>query len=327
MVYIWAKLRKMFRTTVPQQKAPFKIGYTNRMMLLGSCFTEAIGSRLIRGKFNCFINPFGIVYNPISIARTLERLIAGNAPFLQKESFEFNGLWHSWEHHGSFSHPDQSQALANINEAYYKGVDFLKSADRLLLTLGNAHVFERIPEGIIVANNHKVPSSNFRQRRLSVSETTDALAAIFQKLLVEKPNLGIVLTVSPVRHLRLGFEENQRSKSVLLLACDELAQQFPQVIYCPAYELLIDDLRDYRFYNDDMLHPTNIAANYIFNYFQNMFFDGETVKILTEVLKVVELLEHKPLHPESQVHYDFLIKRSEIMGRLINRFPFLEKKF
>ncbi len=314
---------KTFRTIVPGQEAPFGIAHTDRMLLIGSCFTEHIGTRLVAGKFPTLANPRGIVYNPVSIARTLHALQQSDFD-PENTLFEHQGLWHSWEHHGRFSHPDRDTAAEKMRVAHRQAAAFLETANRLLLTLGTAQVFALRETGQVVANNHKVPADRFAQRRLGVAETVDVLAEALLPLHAAMPGLRVVLTVSPVRHLRSGFVENQRSKAVLVLACAELCERFEFVHYFPAYELLLDDLRDYRFYADDMLHPSVAAVDYIWEYFSDTYFSLETRRLLERIAKIQAAARHRPFHPESPEHRAFAKRQMEQIGELQGEYPQLD---
>jgi hypothetical protein len=215
---------KNFRTIVPPFQAPFRLAHADRLLLVGSCFTEHIGNRLAEGKFQTLVNPNGIVYNPVSIARvcSFDTSVWGEDLVRQRTG----GPYYSWDHHGSFSHPDRETFLQNIEQARQKTTAFLEKTNYLFLTLGTAQVFVLNETGQIVANNHKAPADWFTERRLSIAETVQALASALEGLRRQRPALQVVLSVSPVRHLRNGFIENQRSKAVLLLACAALCEQF-----------------------------------------------------------------------------------------------------
>ncbi len=295
-----------FRTVLAASPADFQIGHRDQLMLIGSCFTEHIGSRLADRKFQTLVNPFGIVYNPVSMAQCLERLLAENQSFTEADLVQNMGLWHSWAHHGHFSKPDRAQTLAGINSAYMQGVNHLQGTNRLLLTLGTAEVFSLKDSGQIVANNHKMPAAMFQTKRLDVGQVTDVLALALEKLALKNPGLRVILSVSPVRHLRNGMVENQRSKAVLVLACEAISRQFPNTCYFPAYELLLDDLRDYRFYASDMLHPSVLAVDYIWQYFSDMFFTEETKRLNGAIEKILTAAAHRPFNPDTAEHRAFV---------------------
>ncbi len=221
-------IMQTFRTQISATPAPFQITHPHHLFLLGSCFTEHIGQKLLDRKFNTHTNPFGIVYNPISMAQCMDRIVAGNQLFTENELFENAGLWHSWEHHGRFSKPDKIEALEGINASYREAAEQLKKADFLLLTLWRtpSDVFTLRETGKVVANNHKMPAALFDHRRLSVGDIVERTVEAIKSVAHLKgvPHFNVILTVSPVRHMRNGLVENQRSKASLILACEEICQ-------------------------------------------------------------------------------------------------------
>ncbi len=291
-----------FRTTLRPIPAPVNIGHKYRSLLLGSCFTEHIGQKLSDRKFQTLTNPFGIVYNPISIASCLERIADEDRLFIEEDLFENAGLWHSWEHHGRFSHPNKMDALKSINTAYQAAAEEIKKTDFLLLTFGTADVFELRASGQVVANNHKMPSVHFIQRRLTVTEIVEKTVKAIKRL----PHAQVILTVSPVRHLRNGLIENQRAKAILLLACEEICRELENVHYFPAYELLLDDLRDYRFYAADMIHPSEVAVEYVWQYFSDTYFSESTRQLNERIEKIRTAAQHRPFHPNTEPHKAFV---------------------
>ncbi len=313
-----------FRTEFPVNRAAFSIDHQHQTMLVGSCFTENIGNRLAAAKFPVTTNPFGIVYNPVSIARSLERLWAGDQPFLEEELLENQGLWHSWEHHSHFSHPDRSAMLNGLNAAYLASAQTLRRTNRLLITLGTADVFSLKTTGQIVANNHKIPAALFQQRRLEVDEIVQDMTIILQKIAAEQADFQVILTVSPVRHLRAGLVENQRSKATLVLACAKICEQLSFATYFPAYELLLDDLRDYRFYAADMVHPSEVAGDYIWQHFTNAFFAPTTQQLINRIEKVRLAAKHRPFHPNIDQHRAFAETQLVTIGELIAAYPTLD---
>lgn len=317
-------MAQSFRTTFPPFSSEVSISHTDRTLCIGSCFAEQIGGRLERLKFSTLTNPFGIVFNPVSIGRSLERLLSLAAVFTETDLVEHQGLWHSFEHHGRFSHPDKSTALDGINQAFSTAKAFLENTNWLVVTLGTAHVFVLKKTGEVVANCHKIPAGEFERRRISVSEVVAALLPTFERLKAEIPNLEIIVTVSPVRHLRDGLTENQRSKATLLLALDEIGQQLPYVHYFPAYEILLDDLRDYRFYAEDMAHPSPQATNYIWQYFSQAFFDEKTQALCSRIEQLLTALTHRPFHPQSIEHQTFAKKQLVTLEQLSAEFPYLD---
>lgn len=313
-----------FRTTLSPAPAPFQIGHAHRLLLVGSCFTEHIGERLAGRKFAALTNPFGIVYNPLSMARCLERVSDGDQLFSEAELFENTGLWHSWQHHGRFSKPDKNEALEGINAAYRASAEHLKKADFLFLTFGTSDVFALRQTGQVVANNHKMPAAVFAPRRLSVSEMEEATRGVLQKLKSANAGLQVILTVSPVRHLRNGLVENQRSKAALVLACDKICSQLPYAHYFPAYELMLDDLRDYRFYAADMVHPSEVAVDYVWQFFSDTFFSEKTRHLCERIGKIRSAAQHRPFHPDTEQHRAFARAQLEAIATLKKEMPGLD---
>lgn len=314
-----------FRTSLPTPTSPVRIHHEKQLFCMGSCFAEHIGQRLRQYKFSTVLNPFGIIYNPISIQIGLA-MLQNDFHFTEKNIFHHQGLWHSYYHHGSFSSLSSSELMEHVEYSLQNARKALQNTDCLLLTLGTAFVFIHRKLGEVVANCHKLPAQEFNRRRLSVKEIVNALAPIFQQLKAQRPELDIILTVSPVRHLRDGFVENQRSKATLILALDELCQQLDFVHYFPAYELLLDDLRDYRFYAADMLHPAPLAIDYIWNYFGETFFDKTTQSINKQIEKIQKATQHRPFHPQSAEHQQFISNQLEKIQTLQQQYPFLNFK-
>jgi len=314
-----------FRTILPPQKANISIDYQTPALCLGSCFTENIGQLLIDYKFPTSLNPFGILYNPISIKNSLERIMDGSLYELN-DLFFHQDLWYSFDHHGSFAHPNPSTALAKINNELDRATKFLTKTNRLLITVGTASVFVYQKTNEVVANCHKLPNTEFEKRRLSVSEIVEALFPILTQLNIKNRDLEVVFTVSPVRHLKDGIIENQRSKATLILAVEELVQKLPFVHYFPAYEFVMDDLRDYRFYEKDMAHPNDQAIRYIWDFFQQTYFSDATIRIFKKVRKIVKASQHRPFHATTSAHQQFVQKQLENINALEKQYPFLTLK-
>ncbi len=312
-----------FRTVLKVPPSDVSISHQNRLLAIGSCFTEHIGARLKSLQFDIQLNPFGILYNPHSIGYALERLHSG-ALYRNEDLFFHNDLWHSFDHHGRFNHPDSTQALEGINRALAQGGATLQNTDRILLTLGTATVHILRENGRIVANCHKVPGQYFVRRRMEVMEIADCISRACEALAQDKPELRVILTVSPVRHLRDGFEENQRSKAALLLAVEELLRRHAYMRYFPAYEIVMDDLRDYRFYDTDMTHPSAIAIDYIWDQFAGAFFQEDTRILVAAIQKINAALAHRPFHTNTSAHQAFLENLCADMAALQARYPFLE---
>lgn len=312
-----------FRTRLPALDSTIAISHHDTSLCIGSCFTENIGAWLQMLKFPCLLNPFGILYNPVSIGKSFLQLLHPQ-PY-QLEDLQLHGeLWHSFDHHGAFSQPDAAQALEQINTSLNTAATFAQSVNRLILTPGTAHVYTLRKAGAVVANCHKFPAADFEKRRLSVDEIVTALAAPIEQWKAARPDLEVILTVSPVRHIRDGIVENQRSKATLVLALEVLCEQFDFVHYFPAYELLLDDLRDYRFYEADMIHPNSVAIQYIRDYFAATYFSENTRALNQRIAKIITAAQHRPLHAGTAAQHTFAQQQLAAMATLVQEFPFLD---
>ena len=266
-------------------------------MLLGSCFTDHIGQWLQESWLPVMCNPYGVLFNPASIGQTLLRLLSDDdyRPVLHEQ----NGRYYSFDHHGKWSGEDREMLLHQLIALEAEARSFLQSSTHLIITLGTSWVYER--QGHVVANCHKFPASDFLHRRLSVEE----IVAQWKKVIAAYQG-QITFTVSPIRHIKDTLHGNQLSKSTLLLAIDELQRLFPdKVQYLPVYELLIDDLRDYRFYADDLVHPSTMAIEVVKQCFADNCLDSECREFLREVEPLVKAAQHRPLHPESEAYTAF----------------------
>lgn len=288
-----------FRTSLKASASDVSIGYKDQLFACGSCFAENIGRKLEAHRFDILINPFGIIYHPVPLAAMFDRIM-DKRNFEQSDIFENNGLWHSWMHHGSQSNPDQDLMLEGINAALDRSHSRLKAARFLLLTFGTSNGFYHKTSGSVVANCHKMPGDIFEKRRTPLPFITKQWDTCIKKLHAFNPSLQIILTVSPVRHLRDGLVANNRSKAGLLLMAEHLEKQFDSVHYFPGYELLMDDLRDYRFFADDMSHPSGRATAYIWDFFKASFFKKQTTEYVEEAARLLKSLAHKPLFPGSE---------------------------
>ncbi len=297
-----------FRTTITVKPSDYKIALTDNVLCVGSCFAENMGVRLRDLQMPVCINPFGISYNPISMAETLAAC-RDNRPFTEEDLYFDGELYHSWQHHGSFSSTDSEKTLAHIRQNISEAHNFLNETAHILITFGTAWVYELVEQNRIVNNCHKAPSKMFRKRLLTVSETVEAYTPLLTDLL--KNGKKIIFSVSPIRHLRDGFIENNISKSVLILAIAQLRDIFGLTIqYFPAYEIVLDDLRDYRFYADDMIHPSNLAIDYIWDKFQSVYFDESAKEKIKEILKTRKMSAHRPLHTDTKTYEKFRTKLS-----------------
>lgn len=303
-----------FSTPVDISAYPFRIAPEQPGLVLGSCFATHIGGWLRDGKMPVCVNPFGVLYNPASIAQALGRL-ASDELFSDDGLFEHNGLWHSFAHHGDFSGTDKDAVLAAMNAALGAGATALKEADYLMLTLGTAWVYER--QGSVVANCHRLPAREFVRRRLSVAETVELLAAQIERW----PEKQVLLTVSPVIHRGDGLVENQLSKASLIVAAHELAARFPgRVHYFPAYEIVTGELRDYRFYAEDMCHPSPLAVEVVRERFAASLLAPEAEELLAAAGELRRAMAHRPLHPDGLEYAAFRAKMRQKTESLQRRY-------
>lgn len=312
-----------FRTEVKPHHFPFAIEHNSQVVMLGSCFAENIGAKLKQSKFQADVNPFGILFNPFSIMNAIERIL-NNRFYSSEDLRKVNDHFVSLDHHGRFNSEDDSQVLAEINTSLSEGREALLKADVVFITLGSAWVYEHISSGHIVANCHKIPNKEFKKRLLTFQEIHLILRHIPQFLASEKVKANIVFTISPVRHWKDGAVENQRSKALLIAAAQEVVEEYDLCHYFPAYEIMMDDLRDYRFYGADMLHPTEQAIDYIWQRFQTSFFSSDTQDICSAVKAVVQASNHRPIDPESNSYQRFLTKQLSLISDLETKYPALD---
>lgn len=311
------------RTKVEVSPNSSAICHSDKLMLLGSCFAENIGKLLLDNKFQCDVNPFGILYNPLSIAEAVREL-AVQKRYTPDDLHHAEGYWFSLMHHSSFNSSDADKCLQAINERIEKGADQLSQTGWLLFTWGTAWVYTWKEDGQIVGNCHKLPERMFTRRMLEVDEIVHEYSLLLNRLHERNPKLNVLFTVSPVRHAKDGMHGNQLSKAVLLLAIDKLCATLPFCHYFPSYEIMMDELRDYRFYADDMLHPSQLAVNYIWERFSETFFTDDTRSFIRQWEEVKKGLAHRPFNPESENYRMFLSQILLKLERLKEKFPYLE---
>ena len=303
----------MLFTTPVNIKPNKSIDHNSRIVMLGSCFAENIGKKLIDCGFNVVMNPMGILYNPISIHNALQRIIEGRE-FTEDELFYHNGLWASFMHHGSFSHSDKSEALRIMNERLHQAHQQLQNATHLIITFGSAEVYEH--NGQVVTNCHKLPSRQFTHRLLSTNEITTPYYSLFPAPYSLLP----IFTISPVRYLGEGAHHGQINKATLLLATDQICCE-TGADYFPSYEIMMDELRDYRYYATDMIHPSEVAIDYIFERFTTTYLTEEAIRTAEEIKKIKKSLSHRPLHPDSEEYQKFKKKLSQQIDMITEKYP------
>jgi hypothetical protein len=309
-----------------------RINYRNKILLTGSCFTEHIGNSLGELKFSVLQNPNGILFDPRSVCSSLISYIE-NKQYKKEDLFYLNEVWNSWEHHSRFSNINADECLKAINESQQTAHDFLKNTDWLIITLGSSFSYRLTSltpnpspggEGSGVANCHRAPSQWFNKHLLSIDETVSLLDTSYHRLKQFNPKLKIIFTISPVRHIRDGVIENNRSKARLIEAVHHMVNKFPDLHYFPAYELVIDVLRDYRFYDVDMVHPNYPATEFVMEKFREHFIDEESQQLMDEIRKIVIARKHKAFQPETNAHKVFLKSHLDKTKELQAKHSFLD---
>ena len=310
-------------TTVHVTPSEKKIGYGDKILLLGSCFADNIGAKFEEHYFQTTINPFGTLYNPASIAKAV--LDMGYGPS-GMGLVEHNGLWHSMMHHGSYSGVDKEEVIARCEESRIQMQETLQQASMVIVTFGTAWVYEY--EGEVVANCHKLPANRFVRRRLTVDEIVD----MWQPIIASMPDKHWIFTVSPIRHVKDGLHENQVSKAILLQAVDRLISMSlsynlsTETLHCsyfPSYEIMLDELRDYRFYAEDMVHPSQVAVDYIWQRFVETYMTTDTQQEMRILHQLWRDRHHRFLHPDSPEAEQFAEHIKTRLQQLQPRYPWL----
>lgn len=308
------------KTTIELEPAAFSIKYEDHILSMGSCFAQNIAQKLQDIFYNVSINPFGTLYNPISIRNSLA-LLLNKYEFKEEDLFFHNGLWNSFQHHSSFSSISMDATLEQINIELIKARIRLKKSNTLLITLGTAWVYEWRKDHKVVSNCHKLPANRFKRKRLRVGEIVDSLGPLLEYLKESNPELNVILTISPIRHLKDGFIENQISKSTLLLAVQEMVQKARFIHYFPAYEIMMDDLRDYRYYADDLIHPSGLAVEYIWEAFSNTYLDEQEDSLRKNIYKLQKAMQHRSFNPSSSSHQKFVQQQLKNIQKIKTSIP------
>lgn len=310
----------MFRTELTIPLSPSKLNHNSKVLTIGSCFSQVIGEKLLQNKFDTVVNPFGTVFNPISIFRLLENSVSNKFTIL--DSFvENKGAWFNYQVHSDVYGITKDALNSKLEEKIKQVNEYILKADTLIITFGTAFVYKLKYSNEIVANCHKQPAANFTKELLTVEEIVTSFTKFFNQLKIQNSKFKIILTLSPVRHTKDTLILNSVSKSILRTACHELSERFSEVIYFPSYEIMLDDLRDYRFYKEDMIHPTAVAEEYIWNKFSDAYFEEGTKQIIKEWSSVSMALNHKPFREDTEEYKKFLaetLKRLELLNVKIN---------
>jgi hypothetical protein len=293
------------RTEISLGKSAFEVNHESKILLIGSCFSENIGNLLKSQKFETLINPLGISYNPISVSNLLERY----SNFRDNEFIEGDGYFFNFQLHSKFNSVQKKTAISKSNKALKQQKEFLKESDTVFISYGSAWVHELTKTQETVNNCHKQPKRNFRRRLLSVKEINKSIKNTIAYLnRISKKEIHIVFTVSPIRHTKDGIHENQLSKSTLQLAIHEVCQEHNNCSYFPSYEIMMDDLRDYRFYEPDLIHPNKVAIEYIWEKISEAYFSKTTKSLNSKIQGFKASVTHRPFNIESDQHQTFLKK-------------------
>jgi hypothetical protein len=312
-----------FRTKVNIPVSPANISYLSKCLLMGSCFSDYIGQIMKRHKFQAVLNPFGTLFNPASIAQNTEHLLSGNI-FTAGELHQHNGLWFSFFHYTGFSDPHPQVCLEKINTAAKTASAWLKTCDYLILTFGTAWIYKYNATSAIVANCHKLPAAAFTRSLMQPGEIIALYRNLIPLLRSVNPGLRIIFTLSPVRHWADGAENNLLSKSILHYSIHEILKEHAELYYFPAYEIFMDELRDYRFYAADMLHPSEQGTAYIWQRFCDTWMDPATLQQYSNVSAVIRATGHRPMNAVTDAHKTFRQQTLEKIEHLSRQFPFMD---
>jgi hypothetical protein len=310
-----------FRTQIPLSKSNNPIDYNSKVLSFGSCFAENMAEKFDYFKFQNETNPFGIIFNPVSIEKVIQRTVL-EKQFTEKDVFFYNERWHSFEVHSDLSNSDRQELLETLNKTISETNKQLKEATHIIITYGTSWIYRNLESDEIVANCHKVPQKQFSKELLPVVVIQKSIQNTIDLIQTVNPNINFIFTISPVRHIKDGFAENQLSKSHLFAA---LYQAFDFYIsafnYFPSYEIMMDELRDYRFYAEDMLHPNQVAIDYIWHKFSENYIEEESILLMSEVSEIQKSLRHRSFNPESEQHQKFLAKLQQKINSLGESWP------
>ena len=309
-----------FRTTVPILPSDFKIDYYAKIVSLGSCFALNIAEKLNYFKFQNTCNPFGILFHPLAIEKLIDFAVSGKQ-FSEKDIFFHNESWHSFDAHSDLSNSNKEELIAQLNAIIISTKQQLQQASHIIITYGTSWVYRNLESDAVVANCHKVSQKQFSKEILSIEAIEKSMQNTLDLIQKINPNVNFIFTVSPVRHLKDGFVENQLSKAHLIAAIHSSNFQLPSPSYFPSYEIMMDELRDYRFYAEDMIHPSQVAIDYIWQRFSETTISQENHSIMSEVQTIQKGLAHRPFNPNSESYQQFLSTLNDKMVKLQKQFP------
>lgn len=313
-----------FTTKIPIQPGNKLINYESKVVLLGSCFAESMGEKFEYFKFQNIINPFGILFHSLAIKNLVSRALTDS--FYTQEDLVFNNeQWHCLDAHSQLSNRNPHDLLKRLNTELENTKSFLTNATHIIITLGTAWVYQHQNTGSIVANCHKIPANSFTKKLLTVDTVTASLQNLIETVRHVNKEVHFILTVSPVRHLKDGFTQNTVSKSVLIQAVNNVSETLNYVDYFPSYEIIMDELRDYRFYKRDMIHPNQVAIDYIWEQLSASWIHTEAMNLMNRIDKVQKSLQHRPFNENSQAYTVFLAqlqKEQNVIRQLFNHIAF-----
>jgi hypothetical protein len=312
----------MLNLNIP--KSSKEINHQHKILSVGSCFTEHIGNALVEYKFDVLQNPNGILFDPIAVCTSLVSYIQ-QKHYTQDDLIQLNELWHSWNHHSRFSHTNPAHALEKINSSQHVAHQFLKEADWLIITLGSSFSYKLVEQNYQpVANCHRAPAQWFQKHLSTLDEIIARLDNTIHQLFHFNRKLHIIFTISPVRHIRDGVVDNNRSKARLIEAVHHLVNKFDKLYYFPSYELVIDILRDYRFYAEDMVHPNYLATDFVLEHFIQTYMSEATVALIEDLKKIAIARKHRSAHPGTEAHRKFLQSHLAKARAMQEKHPFLK---
>lgn len=312
-----------FRTEIKFESPSFAINHHDKIFSIGSCFADNIGKYLQLNKFNVLSNPFGVLYNPVSISNAIKFSIQKKN--INDDEIVFNqSEWHSFFHHSDFSAEDKFTLIEKANNSFVVSREFLNQINIVIITFGTANVYRYKKSGLVVSNCHKLPQNNFVQEMLSVDEVTENCNSIIQSISELKPDAKFIFSVSPIRHIKDGFVKNSQSKSTLILGVKNAIQNNSSCFYFPAYEIMMDDLRDYRFYKDDLLHPNDFAIEYIWNVFKEKILSKECNQIIDEIRPIILASNHRVRNPKTPESQSFFKQNLDKIKSLKNKYSYID---
>lgn len=318
-------MKMKFRTEIELKKSSLQIEHDHKIVTIGSCFAENIGQKFSDYQFKILDNPFGVLYNPVSIYNAV-KIISDKKNFTQDDLIFEQGEWHSFYHHSDFSNHKPDVCLSNINSKMIETAKFIADSDEIIITFGTAFVYKFLESGEVVSNCHKIAADKFERYRIGMFEAREFILSTVELLKELNPDIKIILTLSPVRHWKDGAVENQISKAILLLAIQEIVDENGSVFYFPSYEIVIDDLRDYRFYDEDLVHPNKIAIDYIWEKFVKCYCTDNCRKLMAELIKITRARKHRVRNIHSEKHKQFLNNQIELINKFEKKYSYLDLK-